>query len=172
MNRLGPDEFARLLRQHLPRLTRLAIRLCGDPHAAEDVVGDALLRAARHYSSFRGESAFATWLIRILINCFRDTVRARQGPAGRPSLEEARDPAAAVVDQAFAAELAEQVARCVSALPPRQREALVLTVYEGMDSEEAAAAMQTNAQNVRVLVHHARQRLRQQLGSLVEVRHE
>ena len=172
MNRLGPDEFARLLRQHLPRLTRLAIRLCGDPHAAEDVVGDALLRAARHYPSFRGESAFATWLIRILVNCFRDTLRARRGPTGGEPFEDPPDPAAPVADQAFAAELGAQVARCVSALPPRQREALVLTVYEGLDSEEAAGVMQTTAQNVRVLVHHARQRLKEQLGSLVEVSHE
>src|SRR5688572_1606441 len=172
MNRIGPDEFARLLRQHLPRLSRLAMRLCGDPHAAEDLVGETLLRAASHYSSFRGESAFATWLIRILVNCFRDTLRARHGPPAGQAFDEPADPAAPIADQVSASELGERVARCVSALPPRQREALVLTVYEGLGSEEAAGVMQTTAQNVRVLVHHARERLKQQLGSLVEVPHE
>ena len=173
MTPLGPDEFARLLRLHLPRMTRLAVRLCGDVDAAEDIVGDALLRATRHYPRFRGESAFATWLFRIVINCFRDSLRTRQArlapsePVGDPP-----DPAEPVADQVGAAELGERVALCISSLPPRQREALVLTAFEGLASEEAASVMETTAQNVRVLVHHARTRLKKQLGALLEVQHD
>ena len=173
MTSLGPDEFARLLRLNLPRMARLAVRLCGDTHAAEDIVGEALLKATRHYSDFRGDAAFATWLHRIVINCFRDWLRANRGlGGGAGAFDDPPDPAAPVSDQVGALELGSRVAQCVSALPPRQREALVLTVYEGLDSEQAAEVMQTTAQNVRVLVHHARTRLREQLGALVEVKHE
>ena len=64
MTSLGPDEFARLLRLNLPRMARLAVRLCGDTHAAEDIVGEALLKATRHYSDFRGDSTFSPFPLR------------------------------------------------------------------------------------------------------------
>ncbi len=171
---LGPDEFARLLRQHLPHASRLAVRLCGDVHAAEDVVGEAMLRAARHYRGFRGESAFGTWLYRIVVNAFRDSLRRRSDVANahETAFDHLEDHAPHAADQAAAAELSRRVAASVSALPPRQREALVLTVYEGLSSEEAAGVMETTAQNVRVLVHHARTRLKQELGLIAEATHD
>ncbi len=169
---LEPDDFARLLRLHLPRATRLAVRLCGDVHAAEDVVGEALLRATRHFRSFRGESAFATWLHRIVINCFRDSLRRDRRPpmASEQALADVATPMTPAPERMAADELGREVARLVSALPPRQREALVLTVYEGHTAEQAAELMETTAQNVRVLSHHARTRLKQQL-QIVEANH-
>src|SRR5688500_1708191 len=120
---LAPDEFARLLRQHLPRMARLAVRLCGDVHAAEDLVGEAMLRATRHYRDFRGDSAFGTWLYRIVINAFRDGLRSRPDAPPPGAFADPPDPAPSPADRLGTAELAERVALLVSRLPPRQREA-------------------------------------------------
>src|SRR4051794_6345658 len=56
------DSFDRLMREHLPAAHRFAMRLTGEPHEAEEVLQDALLRVARSWQTFRGESSFRTWL--------------------------------------------------------------------------------------------------------------
>jgi RNA polymerase sigma-70 factor (ECF subfamily) len=79
------------------------------------------------------------------------------------------DPAVA----AEAGELAELTAQLVSALPPRQREVLVLIAYESLSAPEAAAVLGISHQNVRTCLHLARERLRQQLAPyLGEIRSE
>ena len=175
MTAFGPPDpadaqrFAQLLREHLPRAARLAVRLCGDVHAAEDMLGETMLRAVRARESFHGQSDLGTWLYAILVNTFRDSLRS--APAKRPLLRLADDqePAAPVrsaLGQIVGLETGQRIAAHVSALPPRQREALVLTIYEGLSAQQAADVMQTTAANVRVLVHHARQRLKRELADL------
>ena len=169
MSILSPDAFARLVRRHLPDIARLAVRLCGDLHEAEDLVGDALLRATRHRERFRGDSSFRTWLYAILVNAFRDRLRTRERDAQASEANyDMADDRPLPVDAVATVEFEQRIAACVSALPPRQREALVLTLYQGLSSEEAARILETTPQNVRVLAHHARLRLREQLRTLVE----
>ena len=153
----------RLVSEHLPAALRFAVRLTGDLNAAEEVVQEALLRAARGWSTFRGQAQFRTWLCRIVINAWHDHRTAREPPAALPEDlpdDRAGDPAAA----AQAAELAEIIARLVSALPPRQREVLVLTVYEGLGPHEVADVLGIREGNVRTNLHLARERLRKQLA--------
>jgi hypothetical protein len=73
-----PDSFDRLMREHLPAAQRFAMRLTGDPHEAEEVVQDALLRVARSWQTFRGEASFRTWMLRIVIHAAHDR-RVRRG---------------------------------------------------------------------------------------------
>ena len=58
----------RLFVDHLPVALRFAMRLSGDPHAAEDVVQEALLRVLRQWPAYRGEASFRTWLLQIVLN--------------------------------------------------------------------------------------------------------
>jgi RNA polymerase sigma-70 factor (ECF subfamily) len=153
----------RLVRENLPAALRFATRLTGNLDAAEDVVGEALLRAARGWKSFRGEAQFRTWLFRIVINAWHDHRSARESPVELPAeMLDTRvtDPGAATE----AAELGEFVAKLVSQLPPRQREVLVLTTYEGLGPDEVAEVLGTSAGNVRTNLHLARERLRRQLA--------
>jgi RNA polymerase sigma-70 factor (ECF subfamily) len=153
----------RLVRENLPAALRFATRLTGNLDAAEDVLGEALLRAARGWNTFRGESQFRTWLFRIVINAWHDHRSARESPAELPAEildTRATDPIAATV----AGELGELVAKLVSQLPPRQREVLVLTTYEGLGPDEIAEVLRTSAGNVRTNLHFARERLRKQLA--------
>ena len=157
-----PPDFAQQLRDALPRATRLATRLAGDAAAAEDLVGEAMLRAVRSQHRFRGGAGFDTWLYRVVVNCFRDALRrkASRDRLRPPPPEVAADAAAALHER----ERARRVAACVSDLPPRQREAIVLTFYEGMTAADAAEILGTTAGNVRVLLHHAREKLRDALS--------
>lgn len=160
------ESFDRLVREHLPAAQRFAVRLTGEVDAAEDLVQEALARAARGWRSFGGRSAFRTWLFQIAVNVFRDGLRARAAaprrdgnePADRPD-PRAPDPPA----EAAAGELGRLVAGFVSALPPRQREVLVLVAYENLSPGEAAAVLGLTPQNVRTNLHLARERLREQL---------
>ncbi len=160
---LGIDRqtFDRLVLEHLPSAQRFAIRLSGDPHAAEDLMQDALLKAHRHWESFRGESRFTTWLFRIIINCFRDGIarRAPSEPLADSSDNKMSDPHRELV----AKELGELIAREVSNLPPRQREVLVLITYEQLSIHDVAMVLDISQQNVRTTLHLARERLRLRL---------
>ena len=159
-DRAGLD---RLVTAHLPEALRLAIRLTGDPEEAEDVVQEALVRVTRSWRSFRGEAQFRTWLYRIVVNAFRDWVAARPATerldADVPD-RRAPDPPT----EAAAAELGRLITARVSALPPRQREVVVLTCYEGLSPRQAADVLKTSQANVHATLHVARQRLRRELA--------
>jgi RNA polymerase sigma-70 factor, ECF subfamily len=163
--------FDRLVLEHLPACERFAVKLSGDALAAEEIVQEALLKATRGWHRFRGESRFKTWLFRIVINAWRDHRSVREVPG--VVTEEPMDASAGPVGEAMGAELGEAVARAVSALPARQREVVVLIVYERMDAGEAAAVLGINAQNVRTNLHLGRERLREKLKAfLPETRSE
>lgn len=159
------DLLDRLVRAELASAIRFATRLTGDLDQAEEIVQQALLRAVRAWRGFRGESAFRTWLFRIIVNVFRDR------PAGSPRVEpiDAIDPRAREPFEAAAAtELGEIVAHWVGRLPPRQREVVVLCIHEGMTPAEAAAVLDASPGSVRVQLHEARKWLREKLQGYVE----
>jgi RNA polymerase sigma-70 factor (ECF subfamily) len=166
------DSLELIVSAQLPDLMRFAVRLTGDPEAAEEVVGEAMVRAVRSWKSFRGESQAATWLKRIVINAFRDWVADR--PVAEPIVEEIPDrvdsnPAVC----ALAGELGGLIAAKVSALPPRQREVLVLIVYEGLSVGETAKLLDIRESNVHATLYAARKSLRRSLASyLREESHE
>jgi RNA polymerase sigma-70 factor (ECF subfamily) len=153
----------RLVSAHLSEALRFAVRLTGDPDAAEELVQEALLRAARGWRSFRREASFRTWLLRIVINAFRDRLAAQPAPE---SLDEGLADARAVdpASQAAANELGRLMAARVSALPPRQREVLILVTYEGFSPREVARLLGIREANVHATLHVARRRLRRELA--------
>ena len=159
------DTFDRLMLEHLSAALRFAIRLLGDPHEAEDLVQDGMLRAARNWQSFRGQSAFRTWLFQILINAFRDRLRGKRAPAEVMDDDVADRRSIDPLIATQGTELAEIVATHVSSLPPRQREVLVLLTYEQVSVSEAAKLLATSEQNVRTNLHFARERLKKDLSA-------
>jgi len=160
------QSFDRLVVDHLVAAQRFAMRLTGNAEAAEEVVQEALVRAARSRSTFAGRARFKTWLFQIVVNAFRDRLSERASRILPESLPDglsdgrARDPAA----QAQAAEQGRVIASMVSALPARQREVLVLHAYEGLSTVEVAAVLGVSEQNVRTNLHLARRRLRELLA--------
>jgi RNA polymerase sigma-70 factor (ECF subfamily) len=155
-------KFDRLMSASLPAALQFAVRLTGQLDAAEDVVQEAMLRAARSWKTFRGEAQFRTWLLRIVVNTYRD--RLNQPSSPETLVDDLVDPTQpSPGDAASAAELAETVARCVAALPLRQREVIVLSTYEGLDAKEIADVLELSIANVYSTLSLARAKLRRQL---------
>ncbi len=155
------------LLNHLDAALRLATRLCGNPVDAEDIVQEAATIAIRKYDRFRGEAAFETWFCRILINVHRRRLTKRRAVHSSDGLVLA-GPVDDPSEHAWGHQLGRLVAEMVSRLPPRQREAVVLIAYQGMALAQAAEAMQTTVDNVRVHLHHGRKKLRLQLKNHIE----
>jgi RNA polymerase sigma-70 factor (ECF subfamily) len=140
--------FEELVLPHLDSAHNFARWLVRDASLAEDVTQDAMLRALRYYSSFRGGDVRA-WLMRIVRNVAHDALAARQ-QHGATSLDGETDgssvpPALSVPDHADDPETAmtrrqdrEQLARALSALPVELRECLVLRELEALSYNEIA----------------------------------
>ena len=126
-------QFDRLMSASLPAALRFAVRLTGRLDTAEEVVQEAMLAASRSWKTYRGEAQFRTWLFRIVVNTFRNRLARPTGPKSlETDLVDVRQRSPS--DLAAAAELSETIARCVAELPLRQREVLVLSVYENLDA--------------------------------------
>ena len=155
--------FDRLVLELLPDALRFATRLTGNPDAAEDVLQDSLVRASRSWRTFRQDSSLRTWLFRIVINVFRDRLAARAPAETLPErLQDDRQ--IDVSTLAMAAELGRIIAREVSALPPRQREVLVLLSFEQLEASEVANLLEISVANVHATLHVARARLQKRLA--------
>jgi RNA polymerase sigma-70 factor (ECF subfamily) len=163
------QRFDALIVEHLAAALGLAVRLTGDPHSAEDIVQEAMLRATKARRAFEDRSNFKTWLFRIVINVFRDSLRRlRIGvddvePNEVPSED---DPSIHLQEK----ELAAAVAQEISSLPPRQREVLILLTYEQLSTEAVAQLLGMTQQNVRTTLHLGRERLRRRLRHVLPER--
>jgi RNA polymerase sigma-70 factor (ECF subfamily) len=157
------DTFGRLVLEHLPAAQRFAIRLCGNVDAAEEIVQEALLKTAKAWKSYRGEAAFKTWFFQIVVNAFRDHCRRVSKDQALP--QQICDANGVSPTRAIEAEeLGSAVAKMIRLLPERQREVLVLSAYEILDSANIAAVLNISEQNVRTNLHLARQRMKELLA--------
>ncbi len=166
MTPLETKALSELVTEHQAPMRRLAIRLTGSLEAADEIMQEGLLRMVSHWGGFRGQSTFKTWAFRVLVNVFHDWL-AKHRPSS--PIQDAVDPRQA--DPALCAmaeELRRYVAQRVSALPPRQREVLVLMVYEGLAAEEVAQLLEIQVANVYASLYQARRRLRIELAPFLE----
>ncbi|MEX2114927.1 MAG: RNA polymerase sigma factor [Pirellulales bacterium] len=166
----NPASLDRLVLDHLPAVLRFATRLTGDADRGEDLVQESLLRAVRRWASFRGEADFRTWLFRIVINVFRDRMRAAAAPTlsiQEDQVEMVDSASAGPPAAAIALELERLIAQEVSRLPPRQREVLVLIAFEGMSANEVAEVVGISVDNVHSTLSGARARLRLRLAHYI-----
>jgi len=127
--------FDGLVARHRQGVYRTAYRLLGSHEEADDVSQEAFLRAYRALRRFRGDATFRTWITRIVINL---ALGVRRGRPTSVSLEDAPEPRNDGDGPDSA--LKRQVRAAVGKLSPRQRQVLVLKVYEGMKFTEIARA--------------------------------
>lgn len=133
---------------------RVALRLLGDEREAEDAAQDALLQAWRSMGEFRGDSAFSTWLYRIVSNRCLNVLRARRPLQTLDHDRPARD---ASVERTVEARLElGDVARAITQLTPEQRLPLVLREIEHCSHEEIAQILDVSVSAVKSRLHRAR----------------
>jgi RNA polymerase sigma-70 factor (ECF subfamily) len=121
----------------------------------------------RSWDRFRGQSAFKTWAIRILLNVFRDWSAKQRDWLPLEDVPDVRQ--MEPVSCAMAEELRRFIAQRVSALPPRQREVLILLVYEGLSADEVGQLLDMQLANVYATLYQARQRLRVELAPFLTI---
>lgn len=158
-----PDAYEELVRRHRDRIYRIALRMVGNPHDAEDVAQDVVLTLWTALTGFSGDSMFTTWLYRIVVNrCLNLITRRRQHePLEDPSLVTA--PGADM--QAVARGKARAALDAVTALPPDLRAAVVLVDVEQMRYAEVATILNVSEATVRGRLARGRRTL---LGTLRE----
>jgi RNA polymerase sigma-70 factor (ECF subfamily) len=156
------DAFEVLVGRHADRAYRVALRLTGVPHLAEDIAQEAFVSAWRGIGGFRGDASFSTWLSQIVVNGARQQ-GARRKPTSQLTGDEplATDQQPEEVVQSRARDAALHDA--VRALPFDQQTALVLVQFEGMSYEQASQVLNVKVSTVRGRIARARQSL---LGSL------
>ncbi|MEW5888806.1 MAG: sigma-70 family RNA polymerase sigma factor [Pseudomonadota bacterium] len=146
----------------IPRLRRYARALTGDPARADDLVQDTLERALGRFFLFRPGNLRA-WLFSIMHNLFINQAKARRDGAWEDEAVLAELPARATQDDALEV---RDLARCLQALPPEQREVLLLVGLEEMSYEEAARVLGVPLGTVMSRLFRARERLRGLLAGL------
>jgi len=152
-------------------------RLLRDSTEAEDVAQEAFIKAYRALGSFRGDSAFYTWLYRIAVNTARNTMASRQRRPLRyeAGLSETEQAVVATRLQhidtpeasALTGEIRDVVTRTVEALPEDLSTAIVLREVEGLSYEEIAEAMDCPVGTVRSRIFRAREAIDRNLAPLL-----
>jgi len=153
--------------RHSARVYRLAYRLTGNSHDAEDLTQEVFVRVFRSLSSYT-PGAFEGWLHRITTNLFLDQVRRRARirfdglPDDAADRIAGREPTPA---EAFdASHFDGDVQRALDALLPEFRAAVVLADIEGLTYEEIAATLGVKLGTVRSRIHRGRAQLRRALA--------
>jgi RNA polymerase sigma-70 factor (ECF subfamily) len=160
----GAFEF--LYNLHKRRVYSLCLRMTANTAAAEDLTQEAFLQLFRKIATFRGESAFSTWLHRMSVNVVLMQLRKKSLPV--VSLEETMDSEEetprkelGALDPALAGSLDRlQLQRAVEALPPGYRTIFVLHDVEGYEHNEIAAKVGCSIGNSKSQLHKARMKLR------------
>jgi RNA polymerase sigma factor (sigma-70 family) len=157
-----PPSWDQVVREHADRVYRLAYRLSGNPHDAEDLTQETFIRVFRNLASYR-PGTFEGWLHRITTNLFLDMVRRRSRlrweglpddtdrlPGGGPSPEQVYSDT----------HLDPDLQAALDELAPEFRAAVVLCDVEGLSYEEIGATLSVKLGTVRSRIHRGRQALK------------
>jgi RNA polymerase sigma factor (sigma-70 family) len=161
-----PPSWEDVVRDHSARVYRLAYRLTGNTHDAEDLTQEVFVRVFRSLATY-SPGTFEGWLHRITTNLFLDMARRRQrirfeglGEETTARLSGAEPTPAQVFDDRH---LDGDVQAALKALPPEYRAAVILCDIEGLSYEEIADTLGIKLGTVRSRIHRGRAQLREAL---------
>lgn len=178
------DAYRVLVERHSNYVYRLAFRMTGNPHDAEEIVQEAFLRGYQKLQQFAGNANFGTWVYRIAANYAIDRLRQRKNDESRretPSrpaegepdvdpLSQVKDPAPSPERLATSAQMALKMKEALDALTPAERTAIVMRHWDGCGIEEIATVLKSNTSAAKNTVFRAVQKLRQALKPFAEGR--
>lgn len=173
--------FGLLVTKYQRKLSRLLSRFIRDPAEVEDVAQESFIKAYRALPSFRGDSAFYTWLYRIGINTAKNYLVAlgRRAPTTTEfdsedaesfedgdQLRDINTPESMLMTK----EIATTVNETMDALPEELRTAITLREIEGLSYEEIAGIMNCPIGTVRSRIFRAREAIATDLRPLIDTR--
>lgn len=160
--------FERLYRLHSRRVYSLCLRMIGNTAEAEDLTQEAFLQLFRKIKTFRGESAFSTWLHRLAVNIV--LMRLRKRTVSQTSLEQGSEHEESAPKEIGARDLVLAgvidrtcLENAIARLPEGYRTVFVLHDVEGFEHHEIAEQLRCSIGNSKSQLHKARMRLRQLL---------
>jgi RNA polymerase sigma-70 factor (ECF subfamily) len=174
-----PRTADRVFRDYAPRVYNLARRMLGNDADAEDVTQDVLLQVVRKLDTFRGESAFPTWLHRVTVNAalaHRRKRATRQAHQSGESLDAVLDdgprPASGTLrpwsvlpeQPVLDAETHEIIEQAIGRLPDGYRDVYILADVEGLPNAEIAEMLGLSVPAVKSRLHRARLMMRDALA--------
>jgi len=173
--RLGNQQaFRVLVERHSRALFRLAYRMTGNEHDAEDLVQESFLRAYKQLAKFNERAAFGTWLHRICVNCSLDMLRARKTRREIQNkvedertgnwLEQVAAPGPSPERLMQSSQVTELLEPALNNLSESERAAFILRHYEGSNIEEIARALGVETSAAKHSVYRAVQKLRRSLA--------
>ena len=162
------DAFAELVRLYEKKVFALTTRMCKNPDDAAEAAQEAFLAAWQGLPSFRGDSAFSTWLYRLASNACIDLLRreGRHRDAAGPSFNdddhpvEIPDTAATPQELSERKELREEIESGLAALSPEHRQVLILREIHQLSYDEIAKILQLDQGTVKSRINRARKHLR------------
>ena len=170
--------FERLYQLHNRRVYSLCLRMVGNTAEAEDLTQEAFLQLFRKVSTFRGESAFSTWLHRLAVNVVLMKLRKKSGTES--SLEQITEPDEesggprrdfGAPDLRLSGSIDRvNLQRAIDQLPPGYRAVFVLHDVQGYEHNEIAGIMGCSIGNSKSQLHKARMRLRELLQESVRAK--
>lgn len=178
------DAYRVLVDRHSRNIYRLAYRMTGNRHEAEEVVQEAFLRGYQKLKQFAGNSHFGTWVYRIAANYAIDLLRQRKADEARRAtpakaneegleidlLTGLTDPGPNPERLAGSTELAARMNAALSTLSPAERTAIVMRHWDGCAIEEIADVLKSSGNATKNTVFRAVAKLRKALGPFVESR--
>jgi RNA polymerase sigma-70 factor (ECF subfamily) len=157
--------FDLVVERHRRDVYQLCYRFVPNHEDASDLSQEVFLRAFRALSRFRGQSALGTWLYRIGVNVCLNRLSLK-APRNEPLDEQAHIDTRSELpsDRVMRAEQAGRVRLAVNQLPPKQRAALILRVYQEMSHQEIATTLGTSVGAAKANVFHALRNLKRLLS--------
>jgi RNA polymerase sigma-70 factor (ECF subfamily) len=153
------DAYEMLVQRHSAMAYRVALRLCGNHHDAQDIAQEALIAAWENLARFRAGSSFSTWLYQIVTRRALNKVTRSRGADLVDMLEEVVDPVAGPAAQAERNLAVDAVTDALAALPFAQRAVVVLHHFEGLSYAEVAEVTRSTVPAVRSHLFRARRTL-------------
>lgn len=157
------DAFEVLYHGSVGLVHALCLRMSGSAALAEDLTQEVFVRAWRKLGSFRGESAFQTWLTRLAVNVVITSQRRRRLWEGKVTLVDDLEPYAPVVPPSHPGQ-AVDLERAIAGLPPGARTVFLLHDVHGLAHTEVAAATGSAIGTCKAQLHRARRLLREVLS--------
>jgi RNA polymerase sigma-70 factor (ECF subfamily) len=172
--------FEMLFTKYQRRVSRLVSRFVRSDSEVEDIVQESFIKAYRALGSFRGDSAFYTWLYRIAVNTAKNyLVAASKRPISLTQFEKNDDDdfeedhfmsdAATPESELITKQIAETVNKTMNELPVDLREAIMLREIEGMSYEDIADSMGCPIGTVRSRIFRAREAISQKIKPMLDV---
>jgi RNA polymerase sigma-70 factor, ECF subfamily len=156
-----PNAFASLIKTHQKMIHALTFRMTGSLADAEDLAQETFIQAYKQIGRFRGEAAFSSWLYRIAVNrCLNWRKRERRRQEIHEEWSQSNANEAGPGDAG-----AKQVQEALLKLHPKQRAAVILTLYEGRNHAEAARMLGCSETTVSWRVFAAKRKLKRWLAA-------